>query len=199
MKVGNFGDCACLSFFPSKNLGGLGDGGMVLTNDESLAKSVRELRNHGMEPKYYHRRVGGNFRLDAIQAAGLLAKLPHLDAWGEMRRANAAFYDSAFAGCPQVRTPRIDPRNRSIYNQYVISVGNRDEVLAHLRDMEIGCEIYYPLPLHIQECFKPLGYAEGDFPNSEYAAKHTIALPIYPELEKGQLERIAGAVAESAR
>ena len=199
VKVGNFGDCACLSFFPSKNLGGLGDGGMVLTNDESLAKSVRELRNHGMEPKYYHRRVGGNFRLDAIQAAGLLAKLPHLDAWGEMRRANAAFYDSAFAGCPQVRTPRIDPRNRSIYNQYVISVGNRDEVLAHLRDMEIGCEIYYPLPLHIQECFKPLGYAEGDFPNSEYAAKHTIALPIYPELEKGQLERIAGAVAESAR
>lgn len=199
VKVGNFGDCACLSFFPSKNLGGLGDGGMVLTNDSVLAESVRELRNHGMEPKYYHRRVGGNFRLDAVQAAGLLAKLPHLDEWGEMRRANAAFYDSAFAGCPQVATPRIDPRNRSIYNQYVISVENRDEVLARLREREIGCEIYYPLPLHIQECFKPLGYGPGDFPNSEYAAGHTIALPIYPELEREQLEYVADAVRESAR
>lgn len=199
VKVGNFGDCACLSFFPSKNLGGLGDGGMVLTNDSVLAESVRELRNHGMEPKYYHRRVGGNFRLDAVQAAGLLAKLPHLDEWGEMRRANAAFYDSAFAGCPHVATPRIDPRNRSIYNQYVISVENRDEVLARLREREIGCEIYYPLPLHIQECFKPLGYGPGDFPNSEYAAGHTIALPIYPELEREQLEYVADAVRESAR
>lgn len=199
VKVGNFGDTACLSFFPSKNLGGLGDGGMVLTNSDSLASGVRELRNHGMEPKYYHKRVGGNFRLDALQAAGLLAKIPHLDKWGDMRRANAAFYNEAFSGSGTVVIPYIDPRNHSIYNQYIISVNNRDEVLAHLREKQIGCEIYYPLPLHVQECFKALGYSEGDFPNSEYAAKHTIALPIYPELEKDELEYIAGSVLEAAK
>ena len=199
VKVGNFGDTACLSFFPSKNLGGLGDGGMVLTNSDSLAGGVRELRNHGMEPKYYHKRVGGNFRLDALQAAGLLAKIPHLDKWGDMRRANAAFYNEAFSGSGTVVIPYIDPRNHSIYNQYIISVNNRDEVLAHLREKQIGCEIYYPLPLHVQECFKALGYSEGDFPNSEYAAKHTIALPIYPELEKDELEYIAGSVLEAAK
>lgn len=199
VKVGNFGNCACLSFFPSKNLGGLGDGGMVLTNDDALAERLRETRNHGMAPKYFHKHVGGNFRLDAIQAAGLLAKLPHLDAWGEMRRANAAFYNKAFAGNSAVKVPHIDPKNRSIYNQYIISVENRDEVLAHLREKEIGCEIYYPLSLHMQECFKALGYKEGDFPNSEYAAKHTIALPIYPELEEPQLAYVAEAVLESVK
>ncbi len=191
VKVGNLGDCACLSFFPSKNLGGLGDGGMVLTNDTNLANAVRRMRNHGMEPKYYHSHVGGNFRLDALQAAGLLVKLPHLDKWGEMRRANAEFYNNAFANVESIKTPYIDPKNRSIYNQYIISVENRDEVIAKLREKEIGCEIYYPLPLHVQECFAPLGYKEGDFPVSEYAAKHTIALPIYPELTEEQLDYVA--------
>lgn len=116
-----------------------------------------------------------------------------------MRRANAAFYNEAFSGSGTVVIPYIDPRNHSIYNQYIISVNNRDEVLAHLREKQIGCEIYYPLPLHVQECFKALGYSEGDFPNSEYAAKHTIALPIYPELEKDELEYIAGSVLEAAK
>ena len=196
-RAGNFGDCACLSFFPSKNLGGLGDGGMVLTNSADFAQRVREMRNHGMEPKYFHKRVGGNFRLDAIQAAGLLVKLSRLDEWGRMRRANAAVYDEAFAKIDEIKTPVIRSENYSIYNQYVISVPNRDEVLARLRAADIGCEIYYPLPLHMQECFAPLGYREGDFPNSEYAAKHTLALPIYPELSREQLDYVAGEVVKA--
>ncbi len=198
VKVGNFGDCAGLSFFPSKNLGGLGDGGMVITNNVALADKIRQMRNHGMEPKYYHKFVGGNFRLDAIQAAGLLVKLPHLDKWGEMRRHNAEFYDDAFAGVDAIKTPAIDPKNHSIYNQYIVSVAdNRDAVMAHLRSKDIGCEIYYPVPLHLQECFAKLGYKEGDFPNAEYAAKHTIALPIYPELSLEQLEYVADALKEA--
>lgn len=200
VKVGGFGDCACLSFFPSKNLGGLGDGGMVITNDTELAKRVRQARNHGMEPKYFHKFVGGNFRLDALQAAGLMVKLPHLDGWGNARASHAKFYDAAFASARgRIKTPVIRPENRSIYNQYIISLNNRDEVLAHLRSKEIGCEIYYPLPLHMQECFARLGYSKGDFPNAEYAAAHTLALPIYPELESGQLSYIAEAVLESAK
>lgn len=194
VKVGGFGNCAGLSFFPSKNLGGLGDGGMVITNDDNLAVKIREIRNHGMEPKYYHKHVGGNFRLDAIQAAGLLAKLPHLDSWGEMRARNAAFYNAAFADVDEIKTPVIKPCNKSIYNQYIISVPNRDALLAHLREKEIGCEIYYPMPLHLQECFAALGYKKGDFPNAEYAAEHTLALPIYPELTVEQLEYVAAEV-----
>ena len=197
VKVGNFGDCACLSFFPSKNLGGLGDGGMVITNDEALARRVREIRNHGMEPKYYHKHVGGNFRLDALQAAGLLVKLPHLDRWAQMRRANAAAYDEAFCGIDEIKIPKIRPENYSIYNQYIIEVPNRDAVLDALRAADIGCEIYYPLPLHLQECFSALGYKEGDFPNSEYAAKHTLALPIYPELPLEQLRYVAKSVSDA--
>lgn len=194
VKVGGFGKCAGLSFFPSKNLGGLGDGGMVITNDDNLAVKIREIRNHGMEPKYYHKHVGGNFRLDAIQAAGLLAKLPHLDSWGEMRARNAAVYNAAFADVDEIKTPVIKPCNKSIYNQYIISVPNRDALLAHLREKEIGCEIYYPVPLHLQECFAALGYKKGDFPNAEYAAEHTLALPIYPELTVEQLEYVAAEV-----
>lgn len=194
VKVGGFGNCAGLSFFPSKNLGGLGDGGMVITNDDNLAVKIREIRNHGMEPKYYHKHVGGNFRLDAIQAAGLLAKLPHLDSWGEMRARNAAVYNAAFADVDEIKTPVIKPCNKSIYNQYIISVPNRDALLAHLREKEIGCEIYYPVPLHLQECFAALGYKKGDFPNAEYAAEHTLALPIYPELIVEQLEYVAAEV-----
>ena len=194
VKVGGFGNCAGLSFFPSKNLGGLGDGGMVITNDDKLAVKIREIRNHGMEPKYYHKHVGGNFRLDAIQAAGLLAKLPHLDDWGKMRAENAAVYNAAFADVDEIKTPVIKPCNKSIYNQYIISVPNRDALLAHLREKEIGCEIYYPVPLHLQECFAALGYKKGDFPNAEYAAEHTLALPIYPELTREQLDYVAAEV-----
>ncbi len=197
VKVGNFGLCGCLSFFPSKNLGGLGDGGMVVTNDVEFATKLRQMRNHGMEPKYYHKFVGGNFRLDAIQAAGLLVKLPHLDKWGEMRRANAAMYNSAFAGIDAIKTPFIEDVNYSIYNQYIVSVEHRDEVIAHLRSKDIGCEIYYPVPLHLQECFAQLGYKKGDFPNAEYAAEHTIALPIYPELEPEQIAYVADVLKEA--
>ena len=194
VKVGNFGDCGCLSFFPSKNLGGLGDGGMVVLNDADLAQKIREIRNHGMEPKYYHKHVGGNFRLDAIQAAGLSVKLPHLDKWGEMRAKNASFYNKAFEGVEQIKCPVIDSANNSIYNQYIISVPNRDDVLAHLRSKDIGCEVYYPVPLHMQKCFAKLGYKQGDFPNAEYAATHTLALPIYPELTEEQLAYVAQEV-----
>lgn len=197
VRVGNFGDCGCLSFFPSKNLGGLGDGGMVVTNDAELAKKIREIRNHGMEPKYYHKHVGGNFRLDALQAAGLSVKMPHLETWGQMRRANAEIYNEAFAGVEEIKTPVILPENHSIYNQYIISVENRDEVLESLRTADIGCEIYYPLSLHMQECFASLGYKQGDFPNSEYAAAHTLALPIYPELSKQQLSYVAAEVVKA--
>lgn len=197
VRVGNFGDCACLSFFPSKNLGGLGDGGMVITNNLELADKIRQMRNHGMEPKYYHKFVGGNFRLDAIQAAGLLVKLPHLDKWGEMRRANAKVYDEAFADEARIKTPFIQSENYSIYNQYVVSVEKRDDVLAYLRSKDIGCEIYYPVPLHCQECFAGLGYKKGDFPNAEYAAEHTIALPIYPELTREQLDYVAQTLKEA--
>ena len=194
VKVGGFGNCAALSFFPSKNLGGLGDGGMVVTNDAALAAKIREIRNHGMEPKYYHKHVGGNFRLDAMQAAGLLVKLPHLAKWGEMRANNAWFYNAAFADVEEIKRPVIKSENKSIYNQYIISVPNRDAMLEHLRAKEIGCEVYYPVPLHLQECFAALGYKRGDFPNSEYAAEHTLALPIYPELTREQLEYVASEV-----
>ena len=197
VKVGNFGLCGCLSFFPSKNLGGLGDGGMVVTNDLDFADKLRQMRNHGMEPRYYHKFVGGNFRLDAIQAAGLLVKLPHLDKWGQMRRANAAMYDSAFATEEKIKTPYIESVNYSIYNQYIVSVDNRDDVIAYLRSKDIGCEIYYPVPLHCQECFAQLGYKKGDFPNAEYAAEHTIALPIYPELEPEQIAYVADTLKEA--
>lgn len=197
VKVGNFGDCACLSFFPSKNLGGLGDGGMVITNNEALAEKIRQMRNHGMEPKYYHKFVGGNFRLDAIQAAGLLVKLPHLDTWGQMRRSNASIYNEAFESVEEIKTPYIQPQNYSIFNQYIVAVDHRDDVIAYLRSKEIGCEIYYPVPLHMQECFAQLGYKEGDFPNAEYAAKHTIALPIYPELTLDQLNYVIETLKEA--
>ena len=194
VKVGNFGNCAGLSFFPSKNLGGLGDGGMIVTNDRTLAQKLREIRNHGMEPKYYHKHVGGNFRLDAMQAAGISVKLPHLDKWGEMRRHNASVYDAGFEGVEEVKRPVIKNGNRSIYNQYVISVPNRDALMAHLKEKGIGCEIYYPLPLHMQECFAKLGYRKGDFPRAEYAAEHTLALPIYPELTREQLDYVIAEV-----
>jgi len=180
-KAGSIGTAGCFSFFPSKNLGGIGDGGMVVTNDEKLYKRLLIMRNHGSEPKYYHKYVGANFRLDPIQAAALLVKLPHLDSWSQGRRENAAYYNQKFKGTI-VQTPYISPDCISIYNQYVIRVPRRDELLAHLKENNIGCEVYYPLSLHEQECFRYLGYKSGDFPEAEKAAREVLALPIYPEL-----------------
>ncbi|MCF8131445.1 MAG: DegT/DnrJ/EryC1/StrS family aminotransferase [Deltaproteobacteria bacterium] len=182
-KAGNMGSLGCFSFFPSKNLGGIGDGGMVVTNDQELNEKLKMLRNHGAKPKYYHAMIGGNFRLDPIQAAVLLVKLPHLNQWHTMRQENAAHYDEKLKDIG-VKTPFVAyGRSHHIYNQYVISVPeNRDGLRQFLADNDVNTEIYYPVSFHMQACFKYLGYWEGDFPNSEYAAKHTLALPVYPEL-----------------
>lgn len=182
-KAGSMGTMGCFSFFPSKNLGAMGDGGMVVTNDAGINEKLNKLRNHGAKPKYYHALIGGNFRLDPIQAAILLVKLPHLDKWHSMRQKNAAYYDRNL-NIEGVKSPTVAyKREYHIYNQYVISVmEQRDELKKFLTENNIGTEIYYPVPFHKQECFRYLGYKSGDFPNSEYAATHTIALPIYPEL-----------------
>ncbi|MDD5010727.1 MAG: DegT/DnrJ/EryC1/StrS family aminotransferase [Phycisphaerae bacterium] len=180
-KAGSIGTCGCFSFFPSKNLGGIGDGGMVVTNDEKLYHMIFIMRNHGSEPKYYHKFVGGNFRLDPIQAAALLVKLPYLDEWSAARRKNAEYYDKKFADTA-VKTPFISSDCQTIYNQYVIRVPNRDKLIEQLKKQNIGCEIYYPVPMHLQECFAYLGYKSGDFPESEKAANEVLSLPIYPEL-----------------
>jgi dTDP-4-amino-4,6-dideoxygalactose transaminase len=190
-KAGSIGTVGCLSFFPSKNLGGLGDGGMVVTQDPALAEKLAITRNHGSKPKYYHAFVGGNFRLDTIQAAGLIVKLRHLDGWSARRRENAARYDALLAGCPQVVTPVVRPHNVSVVNQYVIRVPRRNELQAYLREQGVGTEVYYPLSLHQQECFASLGYRTGDFPESERAAAETLALPVYPELSEEQLAFVA--------
>jgi len=180
-KAGSIGTCGCFSFFPSKNLGGIGDGGMVVTNDEKLYHMLYIMRNHGSEPKYYHKIIGGNFRLDPIQAAALLVKLPYLDEWSAARRKNAEYYNKKFAGTA-VKTPFISKDCVTIYNQYVIRVPNRDDLMGHLKKQNIGCEVYYPVPMHLQECFKYLGYKAGDFPEAEKSANEVLALPVYPEL-----------------
>ncbi len=194
-RAGAIGTCGCFSFFPSKNLGGIGDGGMTVTNDEALYKMLVWMRNHGSEPKYYHKYIGGNFRLDPIQAAALLVKLPHLDNWSQARRRNAAYYTDKFKNSV-VGTPFISPDGVSIFNQYVIRVPRRDELLKHLQANQIGCEIYYPVPLHRQECFAYLGYKAGDMPESEKAAKEVIALPIYPELTDAMKDYVAKTILE---
>lgn len=194
-KAGAMGDMGCFSFFPSKNLGGFGDGGMVTTNDAALAEKLRVLRNHGSKPKYYHKLVGGNFRLDALQAAILDIKLKHLESWHEARRRNAARYDEAFKGTAvgvpcAVYTGR-GAKNHHIYNQYVVRVRNRDGMIERLRAADVGCEVYYPVPLHLQECFGNLGYKPGEMPESEKAANETLALPIYPELTAEMQRHVA--------
>lgn len=182
-RAGSMSPLGCFSFFPSKNLGGIGDGGMVVTSDDELAEKLRCLRNHGGKPKYYHAMIGGNFRLDPIQAAVLLVKLPHLDSWHRMRQQNAAYYDEHLDVEGLINPALAYGRERHIYNQYVISVPHRrDELRVHLKEAGIGHEVYYPVPFHLQECFAHLGYRRGDFPESEHAAEHTIALPVYPEL-----------------
>lgn len=181
-QAGSMGTAGCFSFFPSKNLGGIGDGGMIVTNDEDLYERCVIMRNHGCEKRLYiHKRVGGNFRLDPIQAAALLVKLPHLDEWSEGRRKNAEYYNKKFAGTA-VETPFVSEECVSIYNQYVIRAPKRDELVKHLQANDIGCSIYYPVPMHLQECFADLGKGEGDFPESEKAAGEVLALPVYPEL-----------------
>jgi dTDP-4-amino-4,6-dideoxygalactose transaminase len=194
-RAGAIGDAGCYSFFPSKNLGGFGDGGLVAVQEAALATRLRELRNHGMEPKYYHRHVGGNFRLDALQAAVLAVKLKHLEDWHAGRRANAARYDQLLAGSP-VQTPVAVYRdsgvkNFHIYNQYVVRVPERDRVRQVLTAAAVGCDVYYPVPLHLQECFRALGYKPGDFPVSEQAAAEVLALPVYPELSGAMQDYVA--------
>jgi dTDP-4-amino-4,6-dideoxygalactose transaminase len=197
-RAGSLGDVGCLSFFPTKNLGAFGDAGLCLTQDTALAERMEILRVHGGKPKYYHALIGGNFRLDEIQAAVLNVKLRHLDAWSAARQRNAAFYDAAFA-CANVgdalHTPRATPGVRHIYNQYVIRVRERDALRAQLASDGIGTEIYYPVPLHLQQCFAYLGHREGDFPECERAARESLALPIYPELTETQLQYVVDRIA----
>ena len=195
------GTTGCFSFFPSKNLGGFGDGGLVTTQDEALAETLQQLRNHGMNPRYYHKMVGGNFRLDAIQAVVLAVKLKHLDEWHAGRRKNAAYYIDAFEGSA-VQTPAMvyadsDVAQPHIFNQFIIRVPNRDAVKAHLTEQQIGNDIYYPLCLHMQECFAGLGYSEGDFPQAEAAAKEVLALPVYPELTEEMQAFVVKSVLEA--
>jgi dTDP-4-amino-4,6-dideoxygalactose transaminase len=182
------------SFFPSKNLGGYGDGGMIVTQDDAIADRLKRLRVHGGAKQYFHEEVGYNSRLDALQAAVLHAKLPHLAEWSAKRRDNAAYYDAALADVGGLRTPVVDPDNESIFNQYTIRAERRDELQAHLKSRGIGSSIYYPLPLHLQPCFAYLGYKQGSCPVSERAATEVLSLPIYPELTRAQLDEVAGAV-----
>jgi dTDP-4-amino-4,6-dideoxygalactose transaminase len=194
-RAGSLADLGCFSFFPSKNLGGAGDGGMVVAQDGAVADRVRLLREHGSRPKYYHSLVGTNSRLDALQAAILRVKLRHLDRWSEARARNAALYNQLFDGS-RVGRPYHDTRTRHIYNQYVIRVENRDELQKFLKDRGVGTEVYYPVPLHLQKCFATLGYKPGDMPNAEAAAKETVALPIFPELTEDQIRYVAAAIRE---
>ncbi len=194
VRAGEKATIGTFSFFPSKNLGGYGDGGMMVTQRDDLAERLRRLRVHGGMRTYYHEEVGYNSRLDALQAAVLAAKLPHLEEWSAARRRNAAYYNEAFADVGEVRTPAIDPRNESIYNQYTLRVPRRDDLLEHLKKRQIGAAIYYPLPLHLQPCFSYLGYSEGAFPVAEAAAKEVLSLPVYPELTSAQLDQVIEAV-----
>jgi dTDP-4-amino-4,6-dideoxygalactose transaminase len=214
--VGTIGDIGCFSFFPSKNLGGYGDGGLVTTNNDDLAYMLRIKRVHGGEQKYYHKVIGGNFRIDALQAAVLRVKLPHLDNWSEKRRANADYYNELFAKAGLSEGPgktKFDEKNKvllpkavyrdsiglknyHIYNQYVIRTQRRDELKKFLTENEIGNEIYYPVPFHFQDCFKNLDHKQGDFPESEKASETSLAIPIYPELSKEQQEFVVQKISE---
>jgi len=200
--AGAIGEAGWYSFYPTKNLGAFGDAGMVVCRDAELAAKLRAFRNHGMEVRYYHKWIGGNFRIDAIQSAVLSVKLPHLDTWSEGRSAHAARYRRAFTERNLPLTLPVEPWAASdvphhhIYNQFVVRTDRRDALRAHLTAAGIGSEIYYPLSLHMQECFRDLGYREGDFPESERAARETIALPIFPELSEAQQDYVIEKVAE---
>jgi len=201
-RAGSIGDIGCFSFFPSKNLGAFGDAGLCTTNDAELAESMRVLRVHGGKPKYYHAVIGGNFRIDELQAAVLRVKLKYLDGWTAGRQRNAAYYDAAFAATglgSRLVTPPAIPGRRHIFNQYVVRTQNRDGLKKFLGEHGIGTEIYYPVPLHLQQCFAYLGHRAGDFPHSERAAAETLALPVYPELRQDQLSQVVATVAEFYR
>jgi dTDP-4-amino-4,6-dideoxygalactose transaminase len=198
-RAGSIGHYGCFSFFPSKNLGACGDAGMIVTNDAKRAEKLKCLRAHGSKPKYHHRMVGGNFRLDAIQAAVVSAKLPHLDQWTQARQRNAARYDRLFQNADLSIGLPASTENRHIFNQYVIRVSRRDELQAHLRQQGIGTEVYYPVPMHLQECFAYLGHSAGSFPESEAAAKETLALPVYPELTDAAARHVVDCIAAFTR
>jgi len=187
-RAGELGWASGFSFFPSKNLGAWGDGGMIVTSDDALAERLRKLRLHGGAKQYHHDEVGTNSRLDSLQAAVLLAKLPHLPSWSAKRREHAAYYTRAFADVPAVRPPAVDPANEHIFHQYTLRVQRRDELQAHLKRHGIGSAIYYPVPLHLQPCFSHLGYRPGRLPESERASREVLSLPVYPELTRGQLD-----------
>jgi dTDP-4-amino-4,6-dideoxygalactose transaminase len=195
--AGSFGATGCFSFFPSKNLGAFGDAGLVTTSDEALAARLRRLRNHGAEQRYYHREIGGNFRLDALQAAVLRVKLPHLPRWNAARRANAETYGRLFreAGLTQVRLPPEMDGRTHIYHQYVIRVPDRDRVRAHLTECGIGSDVYYPVPFHRQECFAGITAADRAFPHADQAASDVLALPIFPELTLEQQQYVVASIA----
>lgn len=199
-RAGSIGHCGCFSFFPSKNLGAVGDGGMVTTNDAALADRLKLLRGHGARPKYHHSVVGGNFRLDALQAAVLRVKLPYLDGWTGARQRNAERYRRLFAQSGlvaggQILLPDDAGYGRHIYNQFVIRAERRDELAHYLKAQQIGTEVYYPLPMHLQACFADLGLSAGDFPASEAAAQESLALPIYPELTDAMLAQVVEGIA----
>lgn len=200
--VGGLGALAGFSFYPTKNLGGFGDGGLVTTDDDELAQRVRVLRVHGGERRYYHAVIGGNFRLDGLQGAVLRVKLPHLTKWTEARRKNAALYDLLFLEEDLPEGALVTPKKIEaghVFNQYVVRVRDRDRVKAHLTDRKIGAEVYYPLPLHLQECFAGLGYGVGSFPEAERAAGEVLALPVHPALTQGEVERVVDEIGHFLR
>jgi dTDP-4-amino-4,6-dideoxygalactose transaminase len=200
-RAGAMGSVGCFSFFPSKNLGGAGEGGLMTTDDDDLAEKLRLLRVHGMRPKYYHKVVGVNSRLDALQAAVLGVKLKYLDRWSDARRRNAEHYDKLFAeaGVEEVTTPAVRPNRRHIFNQYTIRCSRRDELMDFLKRRGVGSEIYYPAPLHLQECFAHLGYKLGDLPATERASRECLSLPIYPELTEEMRQYVVEKIAEFYR
>ena len=195
-KAGTIGRLGCFSFFPSKNLGACGDGGMIITDDDELADKLRLLRVHGSRPKYYHRLVGYNSRLDALQAAILRAKLPYLDHWSAVRADHAAAYDRELGALDGLEGPTVAPERTHIYHQYTVRVlgGRRDALQESLKERQIGTGIYYPLPLHLQACFASLGYREGDFPQAERASREVLSLPIFPELAEKEREYIVSTI-----
>jgi dTDP-4-amino-4,6-dideoxygalactose transaminase len=200
-RAGAMGAVGCFSFFPSKNLGGAGEGGLMTTDDDDLAEKLRLLRVHGMRPKYYHKVVGVNSRLDALQAAVLGVKLKYLERWSDARRRNAEHYDKLFAeaGVEEVTTPAVRPNRRHIFNQYTIRCSRRDELMDFLKRRGVGSEIYYPAPLHLQECFAHLGYKPGDLPATERASRECLSLPIYPELTEEMRQYVVEKIAEFYR